>query len=44
MLATATMALGVAQSQELKDLISKAAPIVQKHLDRALEIQKKQLM
>ena len=43
-LATATMALGVAQSQELKDLITKAAPIVQKHLDRALEIQKKQLM
>ncbi len=43
-LATATAALGVAQSQELKDLITKAAPILQKHLDRALEIQKKQQM
>lgn len=43
-LETATKALGAAQSQELKDLITKAAPIIQKHLDRALEIQKKQLM
>ncbi len=43
-LGTATKALGAAQSQELKDLITKAAPILQKHLDRALEIQKKQLM
>jgi putative membrane protein len=38
---TATKALGAAQNQELKDLIQKAAPILQKHLDRAKEIQSK---
>ena len=40
-LETATKALGAAQNQELKDLIQKAAPVIQKHLDRAKEIQKK---
>ena len=40
-LQTATKALGAAQNQELKDLITKAAPVIQHHLDRALEIQKK---
>ena len=37
----ATKALGAAQNQELKDLITKAAPVIQKHLDRALAIQSK---
>ena len=37
----ATKALGAAQNQELKDLIAKAAPILQKHLDRAVAIQSK---
>ncbi|HET6230725.1 MAG TPA: DUF4142 domain-containing protein [Longimicrobiaceae bacterium] len=41
-LETATKALGVAQNQELKDLIKKAAPVIQHHLDRAEAIQKKQ--
>ncbi len=40
-LETATKALGVAQNQELKDLITKAAPILQKHLDHAMQIQSK---
>ncbi|HYW32204.1 MAG TPA: DUF4142 domain-containing protein [Gemmatimonas sp.] len=40
-LQTATAALGAAQNAELKDLIGKAAPIIQKHLDTALELQKK---
>ncbi len=40
-LETATKALGLAQNQELKDLISTAAPVLQRHLDRALELQKK---
>ena len=40
-LQTATKALGAAQNQELKDLITKAAPVIQHHLDRALAIQKK---
>ncbi|MES2523132.1 MAG: DUF4142 domain-containing protein [Gemmatimonadota bacterium] len=40
-LQTATAALGAAQNAELKDLIGKAAPIIQKHLDMALELQKK---
>lgn len=40
-LETATTALGLAQNQELKDLISTAAPVLQKHLDRALELQKR---
>ncbi len=39
-LETATKALGLAQNQELKDLISTAAPVLQRHLDRALELQK----
>ncbi len=43
-LETATKALGVAQNQELKDLITKAAPIIQKHLDRAMEIQSRMAM
>lgn len=38
---TATKALNATPTQELKDLISQAAPILQKHLDRALEIQSK---
>ena len=37
----ATMALGAAQNKELKDLITQAAPIIQKHLDRAVAIQSK---
>lgn len=37
----ATKALGAAQNQELKDLIAQAAPILQKHLDRAIAIQAK---
>jgi putative membrane protein len=41
-LATATKALGVAQNQELKNLIKTAAPTLQHHLDRAKAIQKKQ--
>ena len=40
-LATAQAALGQAQSPELKDLITKATPIIQKHLDRAMALQKK---
>ena len=40
-LETAQKALGDAQNQELKDLIQKAAPVIQKHLDRAKDIQKK---
>ena len=40
-LETATKALGMAQNQELKDLIGTAAPVLQRHLDRALELQKK---
>jgi len=35
----ATKALDAAQNQELKDLIKKAAPVIQKHLDRAEQIQ-----
>jgi putative membrane protein len=38
---TATKALDAAQNAELKDLIKRAAPIVQKHLDRAKQIQQK---
>jgi len=41
-LQTATKALGAAQNQELKDLITKAAPVIQKHLDMAKQIQAKQ--
>ena len=41
LLETATKALGAAQNQELKDLIQKAAPVVQHHLDRAKQIQTK---
>ncbi len=40
----ATQALGAAQNQELKDLIKQAAPILQKHLDRAIAIQSKLAM
>ncbi len=40
-LATATKAEGAAQNAELKDLIKKAGPVIQKHLTRAQEIQKK---
>ena len=39
-LETATKALNAAQNQELKDLIQKAAPVIQHHLDRAQQIQK----
>jgi putative membrane protein len=38
---TANKAHDAAQNQELKDLISKAAPVIQKHLDRAKQIQQK---
>lgn len=38
---TATKALDAAQNQELKDLIKKAAPVVQKHLDHAKQVQQK---
>jgi putative membrane protein len=38
---TATKALAAAQNQELKDLIQRAAPVLQKHLDRAKAIQTK---
>ncbi|HKW11928.1 MAG TPA: DUF4142 domain-containing protein [Gemmatimonadaceae bacterium] len=40
-LETATQALTAAQNQELKDLIQKAAPVIQKHLDMAKQIQTK---
>jgi putative membrane protein len=40
-LETATAALGAAQNAELKNLIQKAAPAVQAHLDMAQGIQKK---
>jgi hypothetical protein len=36
------VARGWADVQELKDLIKKAAPVIQHHLDRAEAIQKKQ--
>jgi putative membrane protein len=38
---TATKALDAAQNQELKDLIKKAAPVVQKHIDHAKAAQQK---
>jgi putative membrane protein len=38
---TATKALDAAQNQELKDLIKKAAPVVQKHIDHAKQVQQK---
>lgn len=38
---TATKALDVAQNDSLKALIKKAAPVLQHHLERAQEIQKK---
>ena len=38
---TATKALDAAQNQELKDLIKKAAPVVQKHIDMAKKAQQK---
>lgn len=40
-LATAQAALAAAQNQELKDLITKAAPNIQAHLDHAKSIQSK---
>jgi rubrerythrin len=40
-LQTATKALDAAQNAQLKDLIKKAAPVLQKHLDRAKQIQQK---
>lgn len=40
-LETATAAMGAAQNAELKNLIQKAAPAVQAHLDMAQSIQKK---
>lgn len=40
-LASATAAAAQAQNPELKDMIGKAASKVQKHLDHALELQKK---
>ena len=39
-LETATKAMGQAQSTELKNLIQKAAPVIQGHLDKAESIQK----
>ena len=41
-LQTANQALSAAQNQQLKDLIQKAAPTIQKHLDLAKQIQAKQ--
>ncbi len=38
---TATKAEGAAQNPQLKDLIKKAGPVLEKHLKRAQEIQKK---
>ncbi len=38
---TATKALEAAQNAQLKELIQKAAPVVQKHLQRGQDIQKK---
>ena len=38
---TATKALDAAQNQELRDLIKKAAPVVQKHIDHAKQVQQK---
>jgi putative membrane protein len=40
-LQTANQALSAAQNPELKDLIQKAAPVIQKHLDMAKQIQTK---
>lgn len=40
-LQTATTAMGAAQNAELKNLIQKAAPAIQGHLDRAQSIQTK---
>ncbi|MEO8194100.1 MAG: DUF4142 domain-containing protein [Gemmatimonadales bacterium] len=40
-LETATTAMGAAQNAELKNLIQKAAPLIQAHLDRAQAIQSK---
>jgi putative membrane protein len=40
-LATATTAMGAAQSADLKNLIQKAAPAIQGHLDNAEKIQSK---
>jgi putative membrane protein len=40
-LQTAQQALDQAQNAELKDLIRKAAPVIQRHLDRAEQIQKR---
>jgi putative membrane protein len=40
-LQTATTAMGVAQNPELKNLIQKAAPLIQAHLDKAKAIQSK---
>jgi len=39
-LQTATTAMGAAQNTELKNLIQKAAPTIQGHLDRAEKLQK----
>jgi putative membrane protein len=41
LLQTANQALAAAQNPELKDLIQKAAPVVQKHLDMAKQLQTK---
>jgi putative membrane protein len=41
LLETATTALNTTKNQELKDLINKAAPVVQHHLDLAKQIQQK---
>ena len=40
-LETATKALGAAQNAELKSLIQQAAPVIQRHLDLAKQIQAK---
>ena len=40
-LETATKALGAAQNAELKSLIQSAAPVIQRHLDAAKQIQQK---
>lgn len=41
LLETATKAIAATQNAELKALLEKAAPVVQKHIDRAVEIQGK---
>jgi len=43
LLETAKTAIGAAQNAELKALLEKAAPVVQKHIDMAVAMQKKMM-